>query len=79
MEENQALYPLELLKASKQEKLAYYDGYTMGHPFLEDAFEKLKPIVRECGESRVLFIIGPTGAGKTKLIELIRQSMNKTN
>lgn len=73
MTDNQPLFPLELLCASKKERLAYYDDYIMAHPFLDDAFERLKPIIRECGESRVLFIVGPTGAGKTKLIELIRQ------
>jgi hypothetical protein len=73
MTDNQPLFPLELLDASPKQRLAYYNDYIMAHPFLDDAFERLKPIIRESGESRVLFIVGPTGVGKTKLIELIRQ------
>lgn len=67
------LFPVELLKASQKERLDYYDSYTMGHPLLDDAFEQLKPIIRECGESLIIFIVGPTGAGKTKLVELARK------
>lgn len=73
MEDNSPLFPPQLLKASNKQRLAYYDDYTMGHPFLDDAFERLKPIIREYGESLVIFIFGPTGAGKTKLIKLAEQ------
>ena len=63
-------FPLELLKATKENRLSYYDEYTMAHPFLDQAFEALKPLVRHCGETRLIFIIGPTGVGKTKLRQL---------
>ncbi|MGL5943462.1 MAG: TniB family NTP-binding protein [Waterburya sp.] len=63
-------FPVELLNASKKERLDYYDNYTMAHPFLDRAFENLKPLVRHCGETRLIFIVGPTGVGKTKLKKL---------
>ncbi len=60
-------FPLELLHQPPAMQLEYYDGYMMGHPYLDEAFETLKPIIREHGESRIIFIVGPTGAGKTTL------------
>ncbi|MGK7953622.1 MAG: hypothetical protein AB4368_33800 [Xenococcaceae cyanobacterium] len=63
-------FPLELLEATKRHRLNYYDEYTMAHPFLDRAFEDLKPLVRHCGETRLIFIVGPTGVGKTKLRQL---------
>ncbi|KYC37394.1 ATP-binding protein [Scytonema hofmannii PCC 7110] len=60
-------------KASLHEKLADYDSYTMAHPYLDIAFETLKPIITNCGESRIIFIVGPTGVGKTKLRLLIEK------
>ncbi len=63
-------FPLELLTATKEHRLNYYDEYTMAHPFLDRAFEDLKPLVRHCGETRLIFIVGPTGVGKTKLRQL---------
>lgn len=61
------LFPPELLTAPLQVRLNYYDNYTMAHPYLYEAFETLKPIIRHCGESKIIFIFGPTGVGKTKL------------
>lgn len=63
----------EAQTASASEKLAYYDSYTMAHPNLKKAFETLKPIIDDCGDSRIIFIVGPTGVGKTKLRQLIEK------
>jgi energy-coupling factor transporter ATP-binding protein EcfA2 len=72
MESNQE-FPSEYHAASISEKLACYDSYTMAHPNLEKAFETLKPIINDCGDSRIIFIVGPTGVGKTKLRLLIEK------
>lgn len=71
--DDQCLFPQDLLQASKKVRLDYYDNYTMGHPYLDEAFETIKPIIRECGDSRIVFVVGPTGAGKTKLVKLIQK------
>ena len=63
-------FPLELLDASKKERLDYYDNYTMAHPLLDRAFEALKPLIRHCGETQLILIVGPTGVRKTKLRQL---------
>lgn len=71
-------FPPELLNQPNPAKLIYYDSYTMGHPFLDEAFEALKPIIRDCGESRLIFVVGPTGVGKTKLRLLVEKWITET-
>ncbi|GAA6614408.1 AAA family ATPase [Scytonema sp. NUACC26] len=72
MENNQD-FPSQYHTASASEKIADYTSYTMAHPYLDKAFETLKPIITDCGDSRILFIVGPTGVGKTKLRLLIEK------
>ncbi len=45
----------------------------MAHPKLEEAFSFLKLVVSNSGESRVIFIYGSTGVGKTTLRLLIEK------
>lgn len=71
--ENNQQFTSEYYTASASERLAYYDSYTMAHPYLDIAFETLKPIINDCGDSRIIFIVGPTGVGKTKLRLLIEK------
>lgn len=71
--ENNQQFPSKYHTASASEKLAYYDSYTMAHPYMDMAFETLKPIINDCGDSRIIFIVGPTGVGKTKLRLLIEK------
>lgn len=66
-------FPQSLLMQSKEVRLSYFDNYTMAHPRLEEAFNLLKLLVRHSGESRVIFIYGPTGVGKTTLRLLIEK------
>ena len=68
--QNEREFPLELLDDSNKKRLDYYDKYTTGHPFLERAFEQIKPLIRHHGETKLIFIVGPTGAGKTKLKQM---------
>ncbi|MFB2835055.1 AAA family ATPase [Floridanema evergladense] len=60
-------FPPSLLTQSPEERLAYFDNYTMAHPRLSEAVNLLKLLVNQSGESRVIFIYGPTGVGKTTL------------
>ncbi|WP_088892375.1 AAA family ATPase [Leptolyngbya ohadii] len=67
------LFPLDLLQKSKAERLAYFENYTMEHPHLEKAFKRIKPIIRYPGETKIINIVGPTGAGKTTLRKLLEK------
>jgi predicted AAA+ superfamily ATPase len=66
-------FPRSLLTQSEEVRLSYFDNYTMAHPRLEEAFNRLKLLVRHSGESRVIFIYGLTGVGKTTLRLLIEK------
>nr|AKQ22685.1 ribonucleases G and E [Planktothrix paucivesiculata PCC 9631] len=66
-------FPPSLLTQSPEERLAYFDNYTMAHPRLDEAVNLLKLLVNQSGESRVIFIYGPTGVGKTTLRLLIEK------
>ncbi len=76
---NNQQFPSEYHTASASERLAYYDSYTMAHPYLDIAFETLKPIINDCGDSRIIFIVGPTGVGKTKLRLLIEKWITESS
>jgi hypothetical protein len=60
-------FPRELLEQSDSAKLDYFRRYTIGHPKLKEAFETLKSTLKDGAPGRLIFIIGPTGAGKTTL------------
>lgn len=70
---NPRYFPNTLLAQSPAEKLLYFDKYTMAHPKLEEAFNFLKLAVCNSSESRIIFIYGPTGVGKTTLRLLIEK------
>ncbi len=72
-------FPQSLLLQSPLVRLAFFDNYTMAHPRLEETFNLLKLLVSNSGESRVIFIYGPTGVGKTTLRLLIEKWLIETN
>jgi energy-coupling factor transporter ATP-binding protein EcfA2 len=76
---NQKHFPKALLTQSTTEKLLYFDNYTMAHPRLEEAFNFLKLAVSNSSESRIIFIYGPTGVGKTTLRLLIEKWLVESN
>ncbi|WP_375479715.1 AAA family ATPase [uncultured Nostoc sp.] len=77
MSENRE-FPPELLNQSTKERLDYYSNkYFMPHPHLDNAFNSLKRHIQCCGDSRIVLITGPTGVGKTTLLELTKNWVNE--
>src|SRR6266702_5645305 len=68
-------FPRELLDQPPSERLSYFKAYTVAHPFLERADEKVRSTLREPGGALLIFIIGPTGVGKTTLLTFIEQRL----
>lgn len=60
-------FPRELLARPAADRLAYFRGYTMAHPLLQAADEALLRAVREPAGATLIFVVGPTGVGKTTL------------
>src|SRR6266516_5903936 len=70
-------FPRELLDQPPSARLSYFKAYTVAHPFLERADEKVRNTLREPGGALLIFIIGPTGVGKTTLLTFIEQRLLK--
>lgn len=60
-------FPAELLTRPLEEKLAYFRGYTLAHPLLVEAKDKLMSAISESEPNSLVFVFGPTGVGKTTL------------
>src|SRR5436309_2824325 len=60
-------FPRELLARPSEERLAYFRAYTVAHPLLAEAKEKLMASISESEPNSLVFVFGPTGVGKTTL------------
>ena len=60
-------FPDELLKRPTSERLAYFRSYTVAHPQLKAVSEALRRAIQEPGGASLIFVVGPTGVGKTTL------------
>jgi len=60
-------FPRELLTKPSAERLAYFRAYTVAHPLLAEAKEKLMASISESEPNSLVFVFGPTGVGKTTL------------
>ena len=60
-------FPPELLQRSASERLAYFRSYTVAHPHLRTVSDALQRAIQEPAGASLIFVIGPTGVGKTTL------------
>ncbi|HEY1353411.1 MAG TPA: hypothetical protein VGF67_27700 [Ktedonobacteraceae bacterium] len=68
-------FPRELLVQSKEERLAYFKAYTVAHPHLSKADDAVWNAIREPAGKLIIFVFGPTGVGKTTLLEHIEKRL----
>lgn len=62
-------FPRHLLSAANSERLEYFRAFTIKHPLLLRAYEELWCAIRDSNPGSIIFIYGPTGVGKTTLLE----------
>lgn len=60
------------------ECVAEFEAFRIGHPRLLAADRELRELIEHPSGSAVLFVYGPTGAGKTTLIERVQQQIHNT-
>jgi thymidine kinase len=65
-------FPRELLEKGKEEWEQYFTDYAAEHPALLRAFSGLLNIILDPGGKQLVFVIGPTGSGKTFLKKAMR-------
>lgn len=60
-------FPRTLLGEPWSARLAYFQRYTVAHPRLVEAKEKLAAAIQNSEPNSLVFVFGPTGVGKTTL------------
>lgn len=79
---DKSYFPERLLESSLKERINYFRNFTAAHPHLIEVAERLVTALTEPDESSVIFLLGPTGVGKTTLLirtveKLIEQFMKE--
>ena len=60
-------FPRSLLTEPWSTRLAHFQRYTVAHPRLIEAKEKLVAAIQNSEPNSMVFVFGPTGVGKTTL------------
>ncbi len=66
-------FPSELLKRPPEARLQYFKDFTVGHPRLVQAKDRLMAAIRNSSLNSLVVVAGPTGVGKTTLLTKIQQ------
>jgi energy-coupling factor transporter ATP-binding protein EcfA2 len=66
-------FPAALLSAPWPARLKHFQDFTVAHPRLVDAKDRLLAAIRESAPNSVILVLGPTGVGKTTLRMRVEQ------
>ena len=64
----------EALTLSIREKQEYFDGVILQHPKLNQVFREVSSMVQPNSGTDIVCLIGPTGVGKTALVNHLKQN-----
>ena len=64
-------FPRGLLSRPKRERRAHFEQYTVLHTRLKEVCAELLSVILDPADTSLVFLAGPTGVGKTKLIRYL--------
>lgn len=70
------VFPAHLATASPEERKKYFSEYEVLHPRIELIFSKVMQIIHEPAGKQIIFIIGPTGVGKSFHLRWLISELN---
>ncbi len=73
------LFPKDLLNKSIEERKRYFESFTVSHPAFEEAYNDLLNRIYHGVDNSIILVYGPTGVGKSKLVEKINAKILRDN
>lgn len=72
-------FPREVLNLTVVERVDYFSKFIMSHPILKTVFDELMLMLYQAGGPSLIFLLGPTGVGKSTLLaRLVEKVLEKT-
>lgn len=65
-------FPEHLLNQSIEARVSYFTNYTIGHPLLMEAFNKIIDNIFNPSNRTIQFLYGPSGVGKTTIYKKLK-------
>lgn len=70
-------FPRSLLEQPVQERLQYFEKLVVSHKRLRETYDELLHAIRYPATASLIYVFGPTGVGKTTLLQQIEKALIK--